>query len=203
MAENKENIFITLEGIDGCGKSTQAKKISEWLEKRTGKRTVRTAEPYILREFILGGKNFCALSDLLLFLADRAEHVNKIILPELRSGHNVICERYNESTSAYQSGGHALEASHVKEIINACKFPEPDIKIFLDINPETAFSRVKERNNINDKFEAEGLLLMKKVADFYRKMNLTRICCDNLNENEVFEAVISKLEAVFNERNSN
>ena len=187
-------MFITLDGIDGCGKSTQSKKISEWLEARTGKKTVRTAEPYILREIILGGKNFCALSDLLLFLADRAEHVNKIILPELENNHNVICERYNESTLAYQSGGHALEISHVKEIINACKFPEPDIKIFLDIQPEIAFSRVKERNNSNDKFEAEGLLLMKKVSDFYRSLKLTRICCDNLNEDEVFEAIISKLE---------
>ncbi len=184
-------MFITIEGIDGCGKSTQAGKISKWLEARTGRKTIRTAEPYMLREIILGSKNFCALSDLLLFLADRAEHVDKIILPELENNHNVICERYNESTVAYQS-----VIPNIKDIINACKFPEPDIKIFLDISPEVAFSRVKERNNKNDKFEAEGLMFMKRVSSAYRNLNLTRIFCDNLNEDEVFEAVISKLEAL-------
>ena len=182
-------IFITLEGIDGCGKTTQAEKIARWLEARTGNKTIHTAEPYILREFILSNKNFCKMSDLLLFLADRAEHVHKIILPELQQNHNVICERYNESTLAYQS---ELKFGH--EIINACKFPEPDFKIFLDISPEIAFSRVKERNNHNDKFEAEGLNLMKRVSDSYRKMNLTKISCDNLDKDEVFNKIISILE---------
>ncbi|MBQ6434461.1 MAG: hypothetical protein IJJ09_00505 [Synergistaceae bacterium] len=76
-----KGIFITLEGIDGSGKTTQAEKISQWLEKRTGNKTIHTAEPYILREFILSNKNFSKMSDLLLFLADRAEHVDKSILP--------------------------------------------------------------------------------------------------------------------------
>lgn len=185
-SKKMKGIFITLEGIDGSGKTTQAEKISQWLEKRTGNKTIHTAEPYILREFILSNKNFSKMSDLLLFLADRAEHVDKIILPELKQNHNVICERYNESTLAYQNFGH--------EIINACNFPEPNIKIFLDINPETAFSRVRERNNCNDKFEAEGLNLMKRVAESYRKLNLTRILCDNLNENDVFNMIIAKIE---------
>ena len=190
-----EGLFIVFEGADGCGKSTQAARLASWLENATGKKTVRTAEPFILRELILGKKDLSVLGELLLFLADRAEHVNKIIRPNLEAGNNVICERYNDSTLAYQSGGHEIEISQVKNLINACEFPEPDAKIFLDINPETAFERVKARNNKNDKFEDEGLGLIKKVSDFYKTLpDLIKIPCDNLNEDEVFEKIISGLE---------
>lgn len=194
-------IFITIEGIDGTGKSTQAENLAQWLEERTGQKTMRTFEPggwpegKMLREFILDSKNFCAMSELLLFLADRAEHVNKIIIPELESGHNVICERYNESTLAYQSGGHELEIQHVKRIIEACNFPEPDVKILLDIEPEIAFSRVKSRNSKSDKFEGEGLVLMRKVSEFYKTLpGFMIIECNNSDEQEVFRSITAKLE---------
>ena len=183
-------MFITIEGVDGSGKGTQSSKLAEWLETKTGRKTIRTAEPYVLRELILGNKNLCALSDLLLFLADRAEHVDKVIMPALKANENIICERYNDSTLAYQSAGQALNIDHVKELIAACKFPEPDVKILLDIDPEIAFSRVLARNNHNDKFEAEGLRLITKVSDFYRA-NFTGIIinCDGLDEAQVFKRI--------------
>ena len=107
-------LFIVFEGVDGCGKSTQAAKFAEWLENIIGKKVIRTAEPFMLRELILGKKDLSVLSELLLFLADRAEHVNKVIKPALEAGDNVICERYNASTLAYQTGGHKVEISQVK-----------------------------------------------------------------------------------------
>ena len=202
-------LFITLEGIDGSGKSTQAKRIAQWLEDFTGRRTICTFEPggweggKTLREFILGSKSYNALSELLLFLADRSEHVEKIIMPALNSGHNIICERYNDSTLAYQSGGHNLEIAHVKRIITACNFPEPDAKILLDLTPEIALERMKSRKNINDKFEndkfeSEGLALMKNVAKFYKDSseNFIAVNCDKLSEHEVFNEIISRLEAM-------
>ena len=195
--------FITIEGIDGSGKSTQAGKIAEWLKTFTGRETISTFEPggcetcRNLREFILSSDNYNSLSELLLFLADRSEHVEKLILPELNAGHNVICERYNDSTLAYQSGGHNQNISRARELIKACNFPEPDIKIFLDIDPETAFERVQTRKNLHDKFESEGLDLMKRVANFYRSCNdFIVVNCDNLSVEETFSAVISKLEAL-------
>lgn len=204
--------FITIEGIDGSGKSTQSDKLCSWLENYTGRKTTRTFEPggwpggNLLREFILGSKNFCAMSELLLFLADRSEHVNKIIIPELEAGNNIICERYNDSTLAYQSGGHALEISRVYEIIRACNFPEPDIKILLAVPPEIAFARIKSRNNIHDKFEDEGIDLMRNVSEFYRSLaedqpdKFIVINCENLSEHEIFShitsALTNKLEAV-------
>ena len=196
-------MFITIEGIDGAGKSTQAEKLTRWLEDFTGRKTIHTFEPggwpdgKNFRELILAGKNFCAMSELLLFLTDRAEHVDKVILPELNAGHNVICERWNDSTLAYQSGGHKLEISQVKKLIDACNFPKPDAKILLDISPELALTRIQARNN-NDKFEAEGLKLMRSVSDFYRSNSseFIRINCDNLDINQTFSAIITKLEAL-------
>ena len=200
-------MFITLEGIDGCGKSTQSARIAEWLEARTGRRTVRTFEPGgwngggAIREFVLNTPNMSAMTELLLFLADRSEHINRVILPALRQGCNVICERWNESTMAYQAGGHELNPSHVRRIIRACSFPEPEIKIFLDISPEIAAERIKARNSQSDKFEAEGLTFMRNVADFYRliadgdKKRFVRVCCDDMTEDEVFAAITSAIEA--------
>ena len=188
-------MFITIEGIDGSGKSTQAQRLSQWLEERTHRKTIRTHEPYSFREFILTSKGISPMSELLLFLADRAEHLNSIILPELDEGHNVICERYNDSTLAYQCGGHGLNAEHVMSIIDSCKFPEPDIKILLEINPELAYSRVLQRHNVNDKFESEGLSLMRRVSDFYRSLEgYIVIHCTDMNESEVFMNITSELE---------
>ena len=145
-----------------------------------------------LREFILTGGNFSPLAELMLFLADRAEHVAKVIIPALSAGHNVICERWNESTLAYQSGGHKLDISRARQLIAACNFPEPDMKIFLDVDPELAVSRIMLREN-RDKFEDEGLGLMRKVCEFYRELaragELAPIDCGNLDEDEVFSAI--------------
>ena len=196
--------FITIEGIDGSGKTTQAGRIADWLKARTGRATIHTFEPggwpdgKTFREMILS-RNFCAMSELLLFLADRSEHVYRVILPALRQNVNVICERWNESTLAYQAGGHELNPSQVRRIISACNFPEPEIKIFLDIPPEIAVERIKSRGNHNDKFESEGLALMRTAAKFYRlladDMRMIRINCDGLSEDDVFSEIIKALEA--------
>ena len=199
-------MFITLEGIDGCGKSSQSERLAQWLTELTGHETVRTYEPggyqggESLRRFILESRDLSFLSELLLFLADRAEHVSRVIAPALQAGHNVICERWNESTLAYQSGGHKLGIEEVRRLIAACDFPEPDMKILLDITPELAISRIHERNGTHaDKFEAEGLALLRKVSGFYRELaeagELTRIKCMYMNQDEVFAAVTSEINA--------
>ena len=189
-------LFIVFEGVDGCGKSTQAARFADWLEETIGKKVIRTAEPFTFRELILGRKDLSKLSELLLFLADRAEHVNKIISPAIDAGINVVCERYNDSTLAYQVGGHGVEFSLVKNLIDSCSFPNPDAKIFLDLSPKTAFDRIKERNKLNkikieDKFEAEGFSLLKKVSDFYKNLpDLIKIPCDDLDEDEIFQHIL-------------
>ncbi len=196
-------MFITIEGIDGCGKSTQSALLALWLAKRTGRGTLRTFEPGgypdggALRQFILESRNYSPKSELLLFLADRAEHTDKVIVPALKSGCNVICERWNESTIAYQSGGHKLELQEVSRLIEGCNFPEPDAKLWLDIPPEVAVSRILLRTK-RDKFEDEGLALMQRVAEAYRSLahagQLTRIDCGEMNVDEVFAAITAEIE---------
>ncbi len=196
-------MFITIEGIDGCGKSTQSEKLAQWLTERTGRETLRTFEPgghpegMALRQFILESRNYSPKSELLLFLADRAEHTEKVIAPAILAGHNVICERWNESTVAYQSGGHKLELHDVKRLIEACNFPEPDAEIWLDIPPEVAVSRILARGN-RDKFEDEGLALMVRVSEAYRELAesglLTRIDCGEMTPDEVFSAITAEIE---------
>lgn len=198
-------MFITIEGIDGSGKTTQSGRLAEWLTRRTGRETIRTFEPggceecVELRRIILEGRDFSPEAELLLFLADRAEHVSKVILPALREGKNVVCERWNESTEAYQSGGHKIAPERVRSLITACAFPEPDAKLFLDIPPQTAMKRILSRT-AHDKFEDEGLSLMCRVSEAYRELarsgGLIRIDCEGLNEEEVFSAIKSALEGM-------
>lgn len=200
-------MFITVEGIDGSGKSTQSSRLAEWLEAVTCRHTVRTFEPggwsggLTLREFILNSRGYSAMSELLLFLADRSEHVKRVILPSLRDGHNVICERYNASTLAYQSGGHEMDTFQVRSIIAACNFPVPDAEILLDISPEIAYERLVSRGGKPDKFEEEGLQFMRTVSARYALIaadspeRFIRVNCDGRTEDEVFAAITAGIEA--------
>ena len=101
---------------------------------------------------------------------------------------------------AYQAGGHELNPSQVKRIITACNFPEPEVKILLDIPPETAIERIKSRGNKTDRFEEEGLPFMRAVSKFYRliaedqKDKFIRIQCGGMTEDEVFSELASRLE---------
>ena len=201
-------MFIVIEGIDGSGKTTQSLHVAQWLESYTGHETIRTYEPggwlggETFREFILKGRKMCAKSELLLFLADRSEHVEQVILPALSKGINIVCERWNLSTLAYQTCTTELSFSQAERIISSCFFPVPDVNIFLDISPELAAERIKARGNNNDKYEAEGLELLRKVSDRYRLIadknpgKFLRIKCDDMNEAEVFAAITSKLEKI-------
>lgn len=206
-----KNKFITFEGIDGCGKSTQSEKFTKWFSEYTGLETVKTFEPggwaggKLLRELVLSDKNFDGLPELFLFLADRAGHLNNVILPALESNKNVICERYTDSTIAYQTS-HEI---NVEKIIASCEFPEPDLTIFLDIAPELALQRVKNRNsNKNDKFESEGLIFMRKVSEAYNRLadeNKNRYLkisvTENLTQQEIFEKIISGIKTKFFKEN--
>ena len=200
-------MFITIEGIDGCGKSTQAKKLGRWLQAKTGNKTICTFEPgdypygKPLRKLILSGERFGSLAELLLFLADRVEHTGEVIAPALRGGYNVICERWNESTLAYQTGRFKVPMTRAKRLISACKLPKPDVKLFLDVDPKVAYIRVLERRDRTGKidgFEREGLSLLYRVSEVYRKLaeegELLRIDCNGLNEDEVFTAITEAIE---------
>jgi len=166
MAKNKwSGFFLVLDGIDGCGKSTQAKKLSEYF-KSNKIQTLLTAEPSdydlgkILREY-LQNPEVPASVDALLFAADRIEHCNKRILPLLKKGFIVISDRYRDSSYIYQSIEGRNEGLNIDWIKNINKFSLiPDLTIIIDIDPKIGLKRKRNQANNSsnqslDKFEIE------------------------------------------------
>ena len=163
-------MFITFEGIDGCGKTTQAALLAKLLEEKyEGKRRVLwTREPggwtggSWIRERILEGDLFHPMSELFLFLVDRCEHVRREILPVLDDDGVVICERYTDSTLAYQSWGRGIPSGKIETLFEWCSFPRPDRTFWLDITVKKAMERVCLRGG-RDRFEAAGYTFLERV----------------------------------------
>lgn len=184
--------FIVLEGIDGSGKSTQSKKLSKWLEKYTSSPALCTYEPNIYREQLILPE-LTPLTELLIYLADRSEHTARIIQPCLEAGTNIICERWNASTLAYQN------IPQAQAVISLCKFPEPDAQIYLDITPEEALKRIAERNNTPDKYEKRGIKYLSEVSKRYREISrsegMIEVNCEGKTEEEIHAEIVRELES--------
>ncbi len=166
--------FITVEGVEGVGKSTNIAVLEKMLSDR-GIDCVRTREPggtdlaEKIRSMLLGdhGRRPAALSELLLIFAARADHLEKVIAPALEQGKWVICDRFTDATFAYQGGGRGLS----REIIAALESMaqgelRPDLTIILDLNPEIGLERVRRRGEI-DRIEREAIDFHVRVRDCY------------------------------------
>ena len=176
MTQSK-GAFITLEGIDGCGKSTQAELLCEWLSSVRGHSALRTFEPggwsggLLLRQLLLDEKNVIAPdTELLLFLADRSAHLDSVISPALDKGKWVVCERYTDSTLAYQSFGRGIALDKIEGFLSLCKFRLPDLTIFLDIEARLASSRIAQRGKLDRIESGAGDGFMARVAHGYREL---------------------------------
>lgn len=163
--------FIVIEGVDGCGKSTQTQRLAEWLTA-AGHSVVVTREPggtaltESLRAIILDAKIPCsARAELLLILAARAQHVAELIAPALHQGSFVISDRFSLSSLAYQGYGRglALEDIRVADAV-ACDGISPTLTIWLDVPLTQALARIGERA---DRFESEGAEFLQRVIDGY------------------------------------
>ena len=172
--------FIVIEGIDGCGKTTQIDELSKWLPKsgliKKGAELITTREPggsllgKKLRGLILDNnkKNKpSSLAELLLYSADRAEHVSKIISPALKNNNWVLSDRFADSTMAYQGYGRNISLEIIKNIESiACQGEYPDLTFFLEISPEESISRRKHK--IPDRIESEGIKFLEKVNEGFK-----------------------------------
>lgn len=169
-------MFITLEGGEGCGKSTHAVLLKRYLVRK-GYRVVLTKEPggsrigRVLRRVILRtGKPSSRLSELFLFASDRAEHVAGVIAPALSAGKIVISDRFIDSTTAYQIGGRKLPADMVGLINRLSSLGlKPDITFLLDVPVRTGLRRAARRSR-KDRFEAEKLSFHNRVRKMYLKI---------------------------------
>jgi len=170
-------MFITLEGIDGSGKSTQAEVLYEYLSSVKGSSNiVWTREPGgwergdLVRELLLNGSLEHPLSELYLFMIDRCEHESRIINPAIKEGKVILCERYTDSTLAYQVWGRDISFDKVTALFKWSDFPVPDLTLWLDMDPEKAFDRTLYRGR-NDRIESGGVLFMKKVRNGYQELS--------------------------------
>ena len=174
--------FIVFEGIDGCGKTTQINEICNWLPYSNlisnNSSIIKTREPggsligAKIRELILSNNKDNVpsnLTELLLYAADRTEHVTKIISPALTKGDWVLSDRFSSSTLAYQGYGRNIDKEIIKKLeIIACQGQKPDITFFLDISTEESIARRK--NQIPDRIESEGINFLRKVNIGFKKI---------------------------------
>ena len=143
-------IFITIEGIDGCGKTTHAELLARWLSER-GEPVLRTREPggtalgLELRNLLLKpGRAIEPAAELLMYLADRAQHVAEVLRPALAAGQVVVCERYADSTFAYQGYGRGLDLATLRRLNDVSTGGLlPDLTLLLDLDPAEARRRIE------------------------------------------------------------
>ena len=184
----EKGTFITFEGIDGCGKSTQIAMLEEYLSSK-GEQVVKVREPggtvvgEKIREILLSKKNdsMTPMAELLLFVAARAQITEEVIKPAIGAGKTVICDRFFDSTFAYQGYARDMGTDRVMDInLAATGGLTPDITFVLDLTPEQAFARRNERDGgAEDRMEALGLSFQEKVREGYllaaKKYNRIRL----------------------------
>jgi dTMP kinase len=165
--------FITFEGIDGSGKSTQLRSLADALRLR-GVDVITTCEPggtplgrHLREAFLETEEAVSPLAELLLFAADRAQHVEYLIKPALAEGRVVISDRYGDATAAYQGAGRGFDAAMVSEVIRlATGGLKPDLTLFFDISVDEAISRMSRR----DDSQAKKNRMDEETAEFYSRV---------------------------------
>ncbi|MGL5246543.1 MAG: dTMP kinase [Mycoplasmoidaceae bacterium] len=211
----KSGLFITFEGPDGSGKTTILNKIMKDLEE-FNINVYRTREPggenkvcENIRDILLNNKDDVdKYAESLLFAASRAQHFNKFIVPQISKGINVICDRFIDSSIAYQGYGKNIDINWIKEInrFSNNKF-EPDFTFFFDVKPNIAQKRIfvnpsREKN----RFDLECLEFQEIVYNGYKeiiKQNPNKFIIINAEQSfdEVYKQVWNKMEKIFGIKN--
>jgi dTMP kinase len=203
-AAGARGIFITVEGTDGAGKTTQARMLAEWLGAR-GHEVALTREPggtplgeSLRRTLLHDNMRVGAVAELMLYAADRAQHVEEVIRPALEAGRTVVCERYTDSTAAYQGYGRGLDLDFIRALDRfATGGLEPDLTVLLEAPPQVARQRLAATP---DRLEREDAAFHRRVAAGYRE--LARACGDRIRAVDataapavVFRRVAQEVEA--------
>jgi dTMP kinase len=166
--------FITVEGVEGAGKSTQAVFMRDYLEA-VGQRAILTREPggtglgEQLRTLLLDHRDdgMAADSELLLMFAARAEHLARVIRPALENGDWVVCDRFTDATYAYQGGGRAIPGARIAVLEDWVQGPlRPELTLLLDLPVREGLARAGRRG-LNDRFESEDLAFFRRVRSAY------------------------------------
>lgn len=178
----KQGQFISFEGIEGCGKTTQIALLSEHLKKRSIPHTITrepggTAVGEGIRKILLTSEtiHLTVASELLLFYASRSQNIQEKIKPALDRGEMVICDRYYHASMAYQGYGRGIPLDFIQKLTDLVCHPfRPDATFLLDIEPDVGLARARARNHVGSenegRFEAEDLEFYNKVRDGYLEL---------------------------------
>ena len=179
----QSGLFITFEGIDGSGKSTQVKQLAQRLGD-AGYDVVLSREPggskgaEEIRSLVLEGApdRWSAETEILLFTAARRDHMEKVILPALEDGKILICDRFADSTRMYQGLSRGDLRKTVDALTDLMITRQPDLTILIDLEPEIGLNRAKARNTKEERFEDFGIMLQQQMRAGFLK--LAQECSD-------------------------
>ena len=191
-------LFITLEGPEGAGKSTQMPLLCEWLEAQ-GHEVVCTRNPggtqigRQIRQILLDPENraLVPMAELMLYAADRAQHVQEVVRPALSAGKVVICDRFSDSTLAYQGHGRGLDTTLLRALNEmATEGLRPDLTLLLDLSSEAGLARV-QRYRQTDRLEEEAIAFHHRLREGYLALAAEEperiVVIDALQEAEVVQ----------------
>lgn len=173
--EKRQNLFITLEGIEGVGKSTVLQFIVNYIVHKTQRPVIQTREPggtplaEKIRDLALkhSAEPVYPTTELLLMFAARAQHIHEIIMPALAEGAYVVCDRFVDASYAYQGGGRGIDTKQIELLEKVtCGDLKADKVIILDAPVEVGLARAKNRNEF-DRFESEKVAFFEKVRATY------------------------------------
>jgi len=202
--------FVTFEGVEGCGKTTQVGLVAERL-RSLGHAVCETREPggtgigRRIREILMDVENthLDPVSEWLLYEADRRQHVAETIRPALASGAFVVCDRFSDSTEAYQQAGRGIDASAVRFVDAIARDGvDPDLTLLFDVDPAAGLARARRRDGRDGRFEAADMAFHERVRAAYhqiarREPVRVRIVAADGPPELVFEAAWSLLAGRF------
>ncbi len=169
--QKSKGLFVSFEGIEGCGKTTQAMLLAKWLKSR-GHQVIVTREPggtplaEKIRKVLLDSRNhqMSPLTELLLLQASRAQHLAQVIIPALKAGQIVVCDRFADSSTAYQGYGRGMDLEMVKQLnqiaVDGCW---PSLTLVFDLPVEQGFARASKRKRALDRMEKQEKAFHQKV----------------------------------------
>lgn len=198
-----KGLFITFEGADGCGKTTQLMLLAKYL-KAQGREVVVTREPGArglgekIREILLNyDGEVSSRAEAFMFLADRAQHIDVIVNPAIKSGKIVLCDRHTDSSVAYQGYGRRLDIDEIKRLNSiATNGKKPDMTLIFDIDVETSMARV---GDTKDRMESAGIEFFNRVRNGYLEIakqepNRVKVLDASKSIEEIHKIVIALYE---------
>lgn len=201
--DNKKGLFITFEGADGCGKTTQINLLKEYLENKNYE-IITTLEPggsdigKKLRQILLHHDGFVSpRAEMFMYLADRAQHIDTVIKNNVEKNKIVLCDRHIDSTVAYQGYGRGEDIEQIN-LLNeiATGGYKPDLTFVFDVDSEIAQKRV---GNVKDRLESEGLEFHRKIRQGYLELAKKYPRIKVINSNKTIEEVFEQVKKIIDE----